>query len=950
MKLLRCYIHGFGRLSALSFSFDPGLNLLFAPNEGGKSTLQHFLIGALYGQLRPDAKVRRLDSWVEKYRPWSGSDYGGILWCSLAAGRALEIRRTFGKEDFRVEIRTAAGEDITDQYDRLKNGEVLFAASHLGLQKDLFESLAVIRESRTAELEGRETIRDRISNLALSGREDLSVQRSLRRLEQALESMGSERAPTKPFRRALDRLEGLQAERRALDARRGEFESGLGERARLSDDLVRLERELSRARHVTAGARLRDAAQKIATLREIQEETDSIRRQIVESGADAEFPAHRLEELNALHGARESIELRLNEIRGETDHVLSRARQLEEEMRPLADYGALYSNGEAERISEWFHRYLALSLQRDDAQRSLQSLQTEIHSLQGFLDTKPSLRDSTVDWERRARETAEAELAASEKNAELAGRVSLEEAKQSLAARRARITMVLGTVSAIAAVLPVWARWIPGFPEMPRDVASLVGTLFGVSALVLFFVDWRSAALVRALARSIRNLEAEQERLRESTREASVPLRKAMADAGFATLDEFLSAAREFGQTRLRLEHLCRQQQDAAAHYERLCIEADEPYSSLRLSLSRVGLTFSPANLSGVVDSARTNLRRYRDLELRHRGNIDRAAALRADQEELTTKLGGKSAGIAAILAEAKVDSLETFRAACTASQRLLKLRDREVSLQREMQRVCEGLTLEEWKERYRQLAAAPELAWSPGSAPGNATGQASLLPYLPGVDEAEREERKIASSLAAAREEWARLSERLRHAFSGTRTVSEIEEDTGLVEAELENIRTNRRALEIASDSIESQSRLRQEGLAPQLNRAVESRFLPLSRDRYSEVRVDPDFNILARERITNELRQLESLSRGTQDQLYLALRFGVLDLISSTDEPCPCLLDEPFAAYDRERIAAAFRILSEEAARRQVLLFTCREDVRDLAAGRGANVIELAPTDGAR
>jgi uncharacterized protein YhaN len=423
-----------------------------------------------------------------------------------------------------------------------------------------------------------------------------------------------------------------------------------------------------------------------------------------------------------------------------------------------------------------------------------------------------------------------------------------------------------------------------------------------------------------------------------------------MADAGFATLDEFLSAAREFSQTRLRLEHLSRQQQDAAAHYERLCIEADEPYSSLRLSLSRVGLTFSPANLSGVVDSARTNLRRYRDMELRHRGNIDRAAALRADQEELTTQLGSKSAGIASILADAKVDSLETFRAACTASLRLLKLRDREGSLQREMQRVCEGLTLEEWKERYRQLAAAPELAWSPGSAAGNATSQASLLPYLPGVDEAEREERKIASSLAAVREEWARLSERLRHAFSGTRTVSEIEEDTGLVEAELENIRTNRRALEIARDAIESQSRLRQEGLAPQLNRAVESRFLPLSQGRYSEVRVDPDFKILARERITNELRQLESLSRGTQDQLYLALRFGVLDLISSADEPCPCLLDEPFAAYDRERIAEAFRILSEEAARRQLLLFTCREDVRDLAAGCGANVIELAPTDGAQ
>jgi hypothetical protein len=61
---------------------------------------------------------------------------------------------------------------------------------HLGLQKDLFDSVAVIRESRTAEIEGRETIRDRIANLAQSGKEELSVQRSIRRLAQAHESIG----------------------------------------------------------------------------------------------------------------------------------------------------------------------------------------------------------------------------------------------------------------------------------------------------------------------------------------------------------------------------------------------------------------------------------------------------------------------------------------------------------------------------------------------------------------------------------------------------------------------------------------------------------------------------------------------------------------------------------------------------------------------------------------
>ena len=92
-----------------------------------------------------------------------------------------------------------------------------------------------------------------------------------------------------------------------------------------------------------------------------------------------------------------------------------------------------------------------------------------------------------------------------------------------------------------------------------------------------------------------------------------------------------------------------------------------------------------------------------------------------------------------------------------------------------------------------------------------------------------------------------------------------------------------------------------------------------------------------------TGELRSAEHLSRGTQDQLYFAIRFGVLDLISNEKEPCPCLLDEPFAAYDRLRLEKAFEVLSDEATRRQLLLFTCREDLFDLAQECEAHTIRL-------
>ena len=97
MILLDCHILGFGRLEQVQVEFHKGLNVVFAANEGGKTTLQRFLLAMLYGQLRADLKAqRRLDSWVEQYKPWRAGEYRGNLRCRLAAGRELEIHRSFG--------------------------------------------------------------------------------------------------------------------------------------------------------------------------------------------------------------------------------------------------------------------------------------------------------------------------------------------------------------------------------------------------------------------------------------------------------------------------------------------------------------------------------------------------------------------------------------------------------------------------------------------------------------------------------------------------------------------------------------------------------------------------------------------------------------------------------------------------------------------------------------
>lgn len=69
--------------------------------------------------------------------------------------------------------------------------------------------------------------------------------------------------------------------------------------------------------------------------------------------------------------------------------------------------------------------------------------------------------------------------------------------------------------------------------------------------------------------------------------------------------------------------------------------------------------------------------------------------------------------------------------------------------------------------------------------------------------------------------------------------------------------------------------------------------------------------------------------LSLGTCQQLYLALRIALLMTADNVGRAVPILADDILVNFDSERRAGAARALAELARMRQVLLFTCHEEV---------------------
>ena len=156
----------FGKLEHETLTLEPGLNVIEAPNEWGKSTWCAFLVNMLYGI---DTRAKTTKSTLaekERYAPWSGSPMAGridLQW----NGRDITIERTtrgrliFG--DFKA-YETESGVTVPE-LNALNCGQQL-----LGVERSVFERAGFIRLTDLPVTQD-DALRRRLNNLVTTGDE-----------------------------------------------------------------------------------------------------------------------------------------------------------------------------------------------------------------------------------------------------------------------------------------------------------------------------------------------------------------------------------------------------------------------------------------------------------------------------------------------------------------------------------------------------------------------------------------------------------------------------------------------------------------------------------------------------------------------------------------------------------------------------------------------------------
>lgn len=202
----------FGCLEQAELLLRPGLNIIEAPNEGGKSTWTAFLQVMFYGlntrDRSPTADKRR-------YQPWSGALMEGSMDLT-AGGRELTITRRTARANSPMSAFSAVYTGTAAPADGLTAsdcGEIL-----LGVPQEVYTRSAMIRQGgltigRHAALE------QRINSLITTGEEDVSYSAVSDRLRKQLNRRRHNQTGLLPqLEQQLTAVQSTLGELKSLDA------------------------------------------------------------------------------------------------------------------------------------------------------------------------------------------------------------------------------------------------------------------------------------------------------------------------------------------------------------------------------------------------------------------------------------------------------------------------------------------------------------------------------------------------------------------------------------------------------------------------------------------------------------------------------------------------------------------------------------------------------------
>jgi DNA repair exonuclease SbcCD ATPase subunit len=196
----------------------------------------------------------------------------------------------------------------------------------------------------------------------------------------------------------------------------------------------------------------------------------------------------------------------------------------------------------------------------------------------------------------------------------------------------------------------------------------------------------------------------------------------------------------------------------------------------------------------------------------------------------------------------------------------------------------------------------------------------------------------RVNTQLADEKSSFDRKSGELKSFGAPELIAGELKEIDYEIKTQTEKYESLTLALEVLAEAnTDMQTRF-----APIISREASAVLARLTDGRYDRLNFNRSFSAEAKSTSDSMPRSALSLSVGTVDQVYLALRLAMCRLLLSEGEKSPIVLDDVLANFDDRRALSALKLLKEIGKERQILLFTCHSrETKMLSGDNEVNIV---------
>ncbi|EIX1153348.1 AAA family ATPase [Listeria monocytogenes] len=907
MRITSIDIIGYGKWSDAHFNNIANFQVFYGENEAGKSTIMAFIHSILFGFPTKQQSIPRME-------PKNGGPYGGRLTLEDTPLGKVIIERLKGKATGDVRIyygdgQTAGEEklpEIIGEIDR-NTYEAIFSFDIHGLQnihqwkKKEFERylLATGTTGSDALLKGAEALQKKLDSLYKpSGRNPL-INQQLKKVKEAQQAFQNAKKQNAQYEQLIN-----------------EKEQAIVRQTELQKEKTTMRVEL-------------DALATLADLWPLYQEWKALSNKASET-TEATFPPDGVIRLEHLHLREKEWQNQLIQLEERQKNLLSNNNY---------EHSAFFAENEAE-VTYLIETYAAfgereiqlknlkqeIKFQQVDTKQPLRIWSSELEqTMINLKEKEQSHKEQQHDIQLKLKFTNDSEEKLQKKidqiEAEMWDNKTFQQAKEKLqdSPKTSKTkTMVSLGIFAVAFVLMIvfQAIWSVALVFVSALIVGYAFITTGKSSptnneQILAFLEqkkirqeWQQLLNeMDMVASQIAELRAAENKLSENIYQHTMEIRHFFSDLGInsepssnwhyeLSIYKKNSEKRQLAMELIsKLEPLAEKQEAYRARLENLKLPIDYTDTEEKITFLRQGLLY-------------------------YRNHLTENAKLAEKLEQVTMQLDLVKQDLLLVKKE-KADLLERANVSNEEDFRMAAMRVKEE---------------QKWRERLVLIEAQlePEKREALNRYENQATIKEKELQLEESLRQIELEQEQLHASLAAQNHAIDKLEE------GGTFAV--LMQEFYSEKSKLQQISAEWTETKLALQMLQNTMQQLQEGKLPKTLKLASEYFNHLTSGNYRKVYLQD--NRLQVESKDSIPFFPEELSQATKEQLYLAIRFALIDVIHK-DFPLPIIIDDGFVHFDSSRMGQMMQLLQKRKSENQVIFFTCHQETRKYFSSEDIRVL---------